>query len=286
MENPGRADVETQGDTRGYPEYGLGHTDRELERLQVQARTLEPFTRQLLLDAGLEPGMRVLDVGSGVGDVALIVAQIVGDRGEVVGTDRAERAIDVARRRARDHSLDNVSFLRGDPTELSFDRRFDPIIGRYILAWQPNPASMLTGLMPLAQPDGIVAFHELEWAAARSFPPVERWDRCCRLAVEAMTAGGADLQVGMKLNSLFLGVGLPAPSMRYASIIGSTLEIVRFTTDIIATLLPDMERRGIVKKDEINIETVAEDVLAEITASESIVVGRSEIGAWARTPRP
>ena len=61
------------------PEYGLGHTARELERLQVQARMLEPFTRQLFIEAGLEPGMRVLDVGSGVGDTAFVAAQLVGD---------------------------------------------------------------------------------------------------------------------------------------------------------------------------------------------------------------
>ena len=274
------------GAQRGDPEYGLGHDDRELRRLQTQAGTLDPFTRQLFLDAGIELGMRVLDVGSGVGDVAFIAAEIVGDRGEVVGTDRAARALDVAKQRALDHSMDNVSFLQGDPTELSFDHRFDAIIGRYVLAWQPDPGSMLAGLLPLARPNGIFAFHELEWAAARSFPPVERWDRCCQLAVEAMTSGGADLQVGMKLHSLFVGAGLPAPSMRYSSIIGSTLEIVRFTTDIIATLLPDMELRGAVGRGEIDIDSLAEDVLADISASGSIVVGRSEIGAWARSPIP
>jgi SAM-dependent methyltransferase len=230
--------------------------------------------------------MRVLDVGSGVGDVAFIAAEIVGDQGEVVGTDRAERALAVARRRALDRSAANVTFFQGDPTELNFDHRFDAIIGRYILAWQPDPGSMLACLIPLAEPDGIFAFHELEWAAARSFPPVELWDRCCRLAVEAMTSGGADLQVGMKLHSLFLGAGLLAPSMRYASIIGSTLEIVRFTTDIIATLLPDMELRGTVERGEIDIDSLPEAVLAAISAMGSIVVGRSEIGAWARRPTP
>ena len=109
----------------GDPKYGLGHTDRELERLQTQAGTLEPFTRRLFLDAGVEPGMRVLDVGSGVGDVAFIAAEIVGDSGEVVGTDRSAKALDVAKKRALDHSMDNVSFLRGDPTELTFDDGFD-----------------------------------------------------------------------------------------------------------------------------------------------------------------
>jgi SAM-dependent methyltransferase len=243
---------------------------------------LEPFTHQVLLEAGMEPGMRVLDVGSGVGDVAFLAAEIVGNRGEVVGTDRVAKALDLARQRAEERSMDNVSFLEGDPTEMRFDRPFDAVIGRYILAWQPDPGLMLTNLIPVVRPNGIIAFHELEWAAARSFPPVERWDRCCRLVVEALTAGGADLQVGMKLHSLFLGAGLPAPSMRYASLIGSTIEQVRFTTDLIATLLPDMEQRGIVKEGEIDLDTLAGDVLAEITTSGSIVVGRSEIGAWAR----
>ena len=146
------------GTQPGDPEYGLGHTARELERLQTQAGTLEPFTRQLFLDAGVKPGMRVLDVGSGVGDVVIMAAEIVGDHGEVVGTDRAAKALDVAKQRALDHSMDNVSFLQGDPTKLNFDHRFDAIIGRYVLAWQPDPGSMLAGLLPLARPNGISHF--------------------------------------------------------------------------------------------------------------------------------
>jgi SAM-dependent methyltransferase len=226
--------------------------------------------------------MRVLDVGSGVGDVAFVAAELVGDRGEVVGTDRVAKALEVARQRAEDRSMDNVSFLQGDPTEMRFARPFDAVIGRYILAWQPDPEWMLTRLIRLVRPSGIIAFHELEWAAARSFPPVESWERCCHLVVEALTAGGADLQMGMKLHALFLGAGLPAPSMCYSSLIGSTLEHVRFTTDLIVTLLPDMEQRGIAKKGEIDLNTLAEDLMVEITASRSIVVGRSEVGAWAR----
>src|SRR5690242_12558414 len=50
--------------------YVLGHTGRELDRLSTQARLLEPITRRWLHDAGIAPGMQVLDVGTGVGDVA------------------------------------------------------------------------------------------------------------------------------------------------------------------------------------------------------------------------
>ena len=54
----------------GNTTYVLGHSDREITRLRVQARLLEPATRRFLLEAGLSPGMRVLDIGRGAGDVA------------------------------------------------------------------------------------------------------------------------------------------------------------------------------------------------------------------------
>jgi hypothetical protein len=59
------------------PAYSLGHSDRELERLRVQARLIDPITRRFFVDAGIAPGMRVLDVGSGVGNVAFLAAELV-----------------------------------------------------------------------------------------------------------------------------------------------------------------------------------------------------------------
>src|SRR5258707_6426475 len=92
------------------PAYALGHSERELQRLAVQARLVEPITRRFLVEAGIAPGMRVLDVGSGVGDVAFLAAKLVGQSGEVVGTDRSTAALAVARRRAQQQSLSTVSF--------------------------------------------------------------------------------------------------------------------------------------------------------------------------------
>ena len=70
------------------PNYALGHSSRELDRLSFQGIVFAPHTRQLLLEAGLAAGMRVLDVGSGSGDVAFLAADLVGSKGFVLGVDR------------------------------------------------------------------------------------------------------------------------------------------------------------------------------------------------------
>jgi predicted RNA methylase len=74
------------------PQYPLGHAEHELERLNLQARMIEPFTRHLFRQAGLSAGMRVLDVGCGCGDVAFLAAELVGPSGQVVGVDRVGTA--------------------------------------------------------------------------------------------------------------------------------------------------------------------------------------------------
>jgi cyclopropane fatty-acyl-phospholipid synthase-like methyltransferase len=64
-------------------QYALGSTDAERGRLIRQAACLAAHTERLFREAGIGPGQRVLDLGSGVGDVALIAARLVGPSGEV-----------------------------------------------------------------------------------------------------------------------------------------------------------------------------------------------------------
>ncbi len=64
--------------------YALGSTDAEHERLIRQAPRLGPLTERSFREAGIGPGQRVLDLGSGVGDVAMLAARLVGPSGEVV----------------------------------------------------------------------------------------------------------------------------------------------------------------------------------------------------------
>jgi hypothetical protein len=70
--------------------YILGHSPAEIQRLMSQAVMLRPITERLLRSAGIEPGMRVLDIGCGAGDVSMLAAELVGSTGSVVGIDRNE----------------------------------------------------------------------------------------------------------------------------------------------------------------------------------------------------
>src|SRR5262249_23050752 len=105
--------------TIAVPPYNLGHSEHEVERLRIQARQLEPVTRHYLREAGIAPGMRVLDIGSGAGDVALLAAELVGPEGEVVGIDRSADVLEVAR--ARVGSQRNISFRQGNPLDLALE---------------------------------------------------------------------------------------------------------------------------------------------------------------------
>ncbi len=75
-------------------------SEAELERLQLQALCVEGLTCRLIRESGIRPGMRVLDLGAGPGDVAFLVAEAVGPSGSVVGVDREERSVELAKRRS------------------------------------------------------------------------------------------------------------------------------------------------------------------------------------------
>ena len=125
--------------SRPNPQYSLGSTDAEHERLIWQASRLAPLTERLFREAGIGPGQRVLDLGSGVGDVAMLVAELVGPSGQVVGIERDARSIGLAKTRAAEGGLRNVSFIQSDVSEIADDKPFDAAVGRFILEFVPDP---------------------------------------------------------------------------------------------------------------------------------------------------
>jgi len=80
----------------------------------LKARILRPYTDKYFRSAGISPGMRVLDLGSGVGDVSLLVGDIVGPGGFVRGLDRDGLAVERARHRAVEQACSILGLVRRD----------------------------------------------------------------------------------------------------------------------------------------------------------------------------
>jgi predicted O-methyltransferase YrrM len=96
------SDVDDVDKVAGHPDYyALGRSAAETQRLILQNQIYGPFTRQLLSAAGITAGMKVLDLGSGAGDVALLLADLVGPEGRIVGIDTNADVLDTARTRVQ-----------------------------------------------------------------------------------------------------------------------------------------------------------------------------------------
>jgi ubiquinone/menaquinone biosynthesis C-methylase UbiE len=105
--------------------------------------------------AGLRDGMRVLDLGSGAGDMSFVVADIVGDSGEVVGIDAAPEAVAEATARAERLGRANVRFFLRDIHHAVDEGAFDAVVCRLVLMWVPDPAAVLrTQAAAVRQPRG------------------------------------------------------------------------------------------------------------------------------------
>jgi 2-polyprenyl-3-methyl-5-hydroxy-6-metoxy-1,4-benzoquinol methylase len=112
-------------------------TDRERERLASQGDALRPATERLLRAAGIGPGTRVLDCGSGGGDVSIIAGELVTSDGDVCGIDRDSGHVDAANRRVKDSGLTHVRFETADISSAP-EGPFGAIVGRLVLMYQPD----------------------------------------------------------------------------------------------------------------------------------------------------
>src|SRR5215471_8317677 len=143
-----------------HDQYALGRSPKEYARLARQSEIMKPMTLRLFSEAGIRPGMNVLDLGSGAGDVAMLLAEMVGPKGSVIGLDLDHGAMQHARERATAARFHNVSFVHSDFVHYHPDRPLDAIVGRLVLMYQADPAAALAQLTKHLRPGGAVAFIE------------------------------------------------------------------------------------------------------------------------------
>jgi ubiquinone/menaquinone biosynthesis C-methylase UbiE len=263
--------------------YALGSTDAEHERLIRQAARLAPLTERLFREAGIGLGQRVLDLGSGVGDVAMLVARLVGPSGEVVGVECDPRSLDRARARVAEAGLHNMSFIQSDVSQIPDSKPFDAAVGRFILTFVPDPVSVLRQLSLLVRPGGVVAFQEPSWMPTFSISThLALWSAAASLVCETMRRSGANPEMGLALYRIFQEAGLPAPAMQMEVPLGDEPDFIRWMYDVMCSLRPQIQRLSLSIEKLGDFDTLLERLQAEVAASNGVASWIAVVGAWAR----
>lgn len=268
------------------PIYVFGHSEDELQRLIDQSRFFGSLTEQVFLSAGLGSGMRALDLGCGAGDVSFLAAKLVGPSGTVIGIDKSAESIAIARDRASKAKLQNVIFIEGDIADLSLEPPVDAVVGRLVLMYLAEPAVALRQLAGQVRPGGVIAFQEIDTTGARSLPPSPLYEKCIHWIRETVRQGKSELQMGLKLYQTFISAGLPAPQMIMSARIEGGLDspAYEYVAQTVRSVLPMMERFGVAKAEEVQIETLAQRLRDEVASGGGVVVLPPLVGAWAHKP--
>ncbi len=268
--------------------YTMGRSKEETERLIQQSGLYEDITGRLLRDAGLFTGMKVLDIGSGAGDVAFAAAELVGSEGEVVGVDMNPEILETARARAQAAGLANVQFVAGDVQTLDLPNDFDALIGRLILLYLPDPVATLKQLTTRLRPGGIVAFQDVEFSVYSSItrPEIPIMSQLAEWGVEVFRRSGANVGMGLDLYGAFVDAGLPEPSLQYTAPVGGpeTWGGYQFIAAAFRSLLPLLEAYGIATAEEVDLDTLAARLRAEVVASKRPLILPPHVTAWAQLP--
>jgi ubiquinone/menaquinone biosynthesis C-methylase UbiE len=126
----------------------------------------------LLRAAGIGPGMRVLDLGTGLGHVSLLLAELVGPAGEVVAIDQDPRMLDHAERRRAAAGVANIRFIEANVRSYRDAEPFDAVVGRLVLFHLPDAVAVVRHHLGGLRLGGIFAAVDFDVGAARCEPPV------------------------------------------------------------------------------------------------------------------
>jgi ubiquinone/menaquinone biosynthesis C-methylase UbiE len=266
-------------------EYLLGHSDREIQRLIRQADILRPITERLLREAGLLPGMRVLDLGYGAGDVSMLAGRVVGPAGSVIGIDRSSSVLDIAKARAHAADLRHVTFVETPVESFTDHEAFDLVVGRYVLVHQADPAAFIRAAASCVRRSGVLAFHEIVLnVEMESLPPVPVFQQVTSWIATAIRSSFPHHDVASRLFQHFADAKLPAPHLFGESLIGgeSDPRITDWIVDFLDSVHPHLMKAGIATDDIVDIGTLKTCVRTAIQAAHSQVSGPTQVCSWVR----
>ncbi len=189
--------------------YVHGTSPDEQRRL---TRLNELLNRSSLAELALAGGERVLDVGSGLGQLARLMAREAGAGGHVLGIERSPEQLAEAERQARDAGdSGRVEFRRGDALDLPLTGHewgsFDVVHGRFILEHVSDPLAVTRAMVRAARPGGRIVLEDDDHDVLRLWPEPDGLASVWNAYQRTYDRAGNDPRVGRKLVALLHAAG-------------------------------------------------------------------------------
>jgi SAM-dependent methyltransferase len=252
-------------------------------RLHILHDLYERGTLRLLLGAGLRRGMRVADVGCGVGTVTALLADLVGPEGHVVGIDVSGAQLAQAREWLASLGT-NASFVEASAIDTGLQPgSFDLVYCRFLLLHLAEPERALGEMRSLLKPGGILVCEDVDVTSAGSQPP-------SALAVFADLWGrlgpkrGLDYTLGRRLFHMVLAAGFPSPEITFNQPVVARGENKRFLELSVAEAGPAFIDAGLITAEALD-RTLAEMRRLNTDGTVLAVMPRMT-QVWARKPAP
>jgi ubiquinone/menaquinone biosynthesis C-methylase UbiE len=266
--------------------YVLGTDDAEIARLDAQAGSIAGASEALLRASWIGGPMRVLDLGTGLGHVAFLVADLLDHDGSVLGVDQAERLLEVAERRRAAAGAENIEFLQADARAFSASEPFDAIVARLLLFHLPEREEILHRQLDALRPGGTMVLIEFDIGAMRGEPEVPLVDAVRRWIEAAFRLAGADPRIGTQAGQLLRRAG-------YADV--STFGIQAYfgpsdpigpvlCAGVARSLAPQILAHGIADEAELGLDTLQERIAEQVVSRDAVIIPPAVVGAWGTRP--
>lgn len=178
---------------------GVGKNDED--RLLLLNELFGRTSKDLLLKAGLKPGMHVLEVGCGTGNMTKWIAKQVGDNGHVTAVDISSEQLQIAEENCSESN--NITFIASSLFDLKKTKQFDLIYSRFLIMHLQNPFKGLQHLTQLLKPNGVLVSEEATNSITACYPESPIFKKYREMVMALFKKNNIDYDIGEKLYSYF-----------------------------------------------------------------------------------
>lgn len=197
----------------------------ELGRLKMQATVAIGTEREIWKNAGLNPGMSVLDLACGPGFISCELAKQTVS-GHVTGVDISEELIAVAHQAKVSEKIENVSFSTGNVYELTLpENSFDFVYARFVFQHLEKPQLALANIRKVLKPGGILCVLDIDDNWTSFSPESDAFIKFIRKAGAGQKRKGGNRMIGSQLFGLLNAAGFKTVSTRIHPLTTETLSV-------------------------------------------------------------